>query len=342
MIRLSSSMAIVMPDQVSVNLFSEPLSQLGHRDQDLFDDSRQAYEKALKKQYEVFVLADDMPGMRGVVFIQKLRESMNYGAEQYLLVVDELNPQILNALLEYDVNYILTNPYTPDRIVQKFQHLVRSESSLSDAEQVYRKAKLMYANGFIDAAIEILNKATKFKLPNDRVFILLGDIAAKSGNLDSARAYYQSARQLDSMSVLAAQKLGATYLAEKNYERAHDLLDALTELNPFHIQLMVNAGITNFQLGYMDRAKRLLQKVRKLDLTHRESNETLAKIQMQEGDFSALAGTLATSHSEKELAAFLNNAGIRLSKDNDIEGALAMYESTLEHVKSDEYRYAIF
>jgi tetratricopeptide (TPR) repeat protein len=51
--------------------------------------------------------------------------------------------------------------------------------------------------------------------------------------------------------------------------------------------------------------------------------------------------TLKDSHDEKELVQFLNNAGVKLSQGNDIEGALRMYQACVDQLQDSKYLYAI-
>ena len=44
---------------------------------------------------------------------------------------------------------------------------------------------------------------------------------------------------------------------------------------------------------------------------------------------------------DKEMVQFLNNAGAKLSSENDIDGAIKMYMAAVEQIKSNKFLYAI-
>ena len=57
------------------------------------------------------------------------------------------------------------------------------------------------------------------------------------------------------------------------------------------------------------------------------SSSVIAEVRVKQGNYDDLVGVLSKTHGEKEIIQFLNNACIKLSKENDVQGALKMYKA---------------
>ena len=341
MISGNSKIAIVVDDPVEGANLVSTLKAVGFPKVTLFPSSRKALEDALKVQYEVFVVRAECMGISGPVFVQKLRESMNYGLETYFFLSNKPDAALLNFLLEQDIPYILNPPFTQDRIAAKFQHMVKSENLQSDREKGYREAKLLFRNSLFEDSLKVATKTEEKFGQEEKLKILLGDLQLEMGNLIMARAHYQSARTINPKSILGAIRMGMSYLREKDYQMASSILDSLAEMNPHNISLLVGAGLSNLEVGNTDRAKVHLEKAHTQDEENKDCGEALARVYVAEGNYNALASTLKSSHNEKELVTFLNNAGIKLSKENDVKGAIEMYRSCLDSLQTSEYQHVI-
>ena len=330
--------ALALKDNATFNIVETVLAELGFENIASFANTKSALEKALKKQFDLFIVESNADESTGVVFIQKLRESMNYGSETHLYLTNELSPKIMNVLLEYDVTYVLTAPYSQERVKQKLSHVIKTENELTLEQKLYREAKTLYFNGFHQGTIEAIEKIHGTFAPNEKTHLLLGDSYLAERNLILARTHYQLAKNINPKSVLATQKLGVSYMTEKNFLRASELLDSVTELNPYNLSLLVNAGLTNYEIGKPEKAKQNFTAVTNLDEKNKAANEGLANIAIDEKDYDSLVANLGKSHSEKEFVAFLNAAGIKLAKENDYPGAIKLYERCLEHIRNDDYK----
>ena len=340
MVEKSAKICSVLLEQREVDLFNVALAEKGFRKITSFTSSKEAYEVAIRQQFEIFITRMEMTEMSGVVLIQKLRATGNYGEEIHLFVCDRLSPEILNVLYEFDIGYVLTKPFTKQTIGEKIAHLVQSENSLSDFEKKYRQARAAL-NNLPDMAEDIAAALLKERPKDEKILLLLGDIAAKKGAVDDMIKHYSMAKDVNPKSAIAPHKLAGALILKGRSKEAADLLDVAAKLNPYNIKLLENAGLSNFNINNFEKAESYAKQLKNIDLGNKQAGEIHVKSRIAQGDFEGMTEVLKNSHDEKEIVAFLNNAGAKLAQGNDVKGALKMYQSCLAQLQGSKYLYAV-
>ena len=155
--------AIIMPTQEEVDFFTIVLAESGFRRVTAFKSTTEAYEVTTRQQFDVFVTRMEMPVMSGIVYIQKIRETGNYGSETHLFVCDKLSGDLLALLFELDLPYVLTKPFQKPIAVAKFAHVVTTEATIPDEEVKFRDARSAYFNNLFDMASEMVEGVLKLK-----------------------------------------------------------------------------------------------------------------------------------------------------------------------------------
>ncbi len=338
----SSPIAIVVSTLEEGQRIAGMVQSLGFTQHQIFLSALEAHEVCIRVQYPLFIIHNDLPKVTGLTLIQKLRATGNYGFEAHLLLVDTLSELLLPVLHEFNIKYVLPKPFHTDRIRQKFESLVKEENNLPPFEQEYRAALAAHCSGLTEMACDLAVKAMKAYGQSEKILILLGDIEASAQRSEEARTFYAAAMRINPMSSAAAHKIAHTYMMEKDFSRATELLNHQMRLNPLNIELLTNAGLSNFEVGNYDKAKEALGQVRALDVTNKKAGETLASVALKQGDVRGACEIFKSSHNEAELVQFLNSAGVKLSRSNDVQGAINMYLQCLEVINKSEYVPAIY
>ncbi len=323
----TKSVAVLMPTQEEVDFFTSGLVECGFRRVVAFRSAEEAYEVAVRQMFDVFITRMEMPKMSGIVFIQKIRETGNYGAETHLFVCDKISNDLLTLLFELDLPYVLTKPFQKPAFIQKYQHLVKSEAEVSGAEQLFRDARAAYFNQIFEMAIDTIDKVLVLNPGLEKALILKGDILQKQNDLKGARETYQNVLQINDKSLTAVHKLASIAMLENNPREAAEMLNKIADLNPYHIKVLENAGISCLKADMLVEAEKHMAKLAKVDEKNKVSSSVVAEVRVKQGNYDDLVNVLSKTHGEKEIIQFLNNAGIKLSKENDVAGALKMYKS---------------
>lgn len=342
MLDKSSKIALVLPTPAEVDLFTMGFGALNYRNSTAFTSGKEAYEVAIRQQFDLFVIRMEMLDMNGAVLVQKLRATGNYGTEVHLFVCDKLDPRILNVLSEFDINYVLVKPLTKQTVAAKVAHVFQTEASLPAFELRYREARAAFNANMNEMAEDLAKDLLANNPSSEKVMILLGDIAAKQDRPQEMLVHYSGAMRVNPKSAVAAHKLAHAYMKRGDNVRAAALLNSLAQLNPYNIKLLENAGLSNLGVNDLDKAAQYAAQLKGLDETNRTAGEVTASVKIAKGDFSDLAGSLKGTHDDKEIIAFLNNAGVKLAQGADVQGALRMYQSCVEQLQGSKYIHAVY
>jgi tetratricopeptide (TPR) repeat protein len=284
-----------------------------------------------------------MPKQSGAVFLQRIRDSGNYGTEPHLLVCNALADSLAQILHEYDVPYVLVKNVTKQTITEKFNHLVFTENELTHVEARYREAHTAFITNMIDMAEELACEILREDAENDKVAVLLGDIRQKQGSPSAAAELYRKALLINPKSLGAAHKHATALKAQGNFREAARVLDQLAMLNPYHLKILENAGLSCFEADMIDRAKVHVQQLESVDATNKVASQVNAEILIKEGPIEKVVEALRKGHTEEELVRFLNNAGAKLSMGNDVAGALKMYLVAVKELgERSKFSFAIY
>lgn len=307
----------------------------------VFSSPRVTFEVAKRNQFQLFITHHDFTDMSGLTMIQSLRATGNYGIEPHLFLVDVLTPEIMLVLVENNINHVLAKPFSADRTQQKLAHLWQSELNMTPAEQEFREAHAAMSAGLMEMAQELAIKNLRTHGPMEKLLLLLGDVETKLNHPVEARRYYDAAQKFNPKSSSAAQKLAQTYMLEKDFAKAAELMNELTKLNPLNLELLANAGLSNYEVGNLDEAKDAMSRLQGLDKERKDASEVLARVAIKEGDYETAMKQLKGTHDQKELVQMLNNEGVRLSHENEIDAAIAMYLKCITIIGENPYIYAL-
>ena len=341
MIQASSPVALVMPTQTEITMWMGALSACGLKKVTAFTSTTEAYEVCTRQQFPLFVTRMEMPKMSGIILIQKLRMTGNYGLEPQMFVCDKLDNKLLNVMAEYDIEYVSAAPFVGAALIEKLKHMIQMENNLSPGEVLYREAKTAFSSGIAEMAEESINEVLKGNPALEKALLLSGDIKAAKAEYQAASEVYKKVLVFNPKSAAAAHKLAQLYTAQGDHTSAANLLSKLAEISPYSIKLLENAGLSNFAVERYDEAKRLMGKLTGLDETNKTAATVTAEIKIKDGDYDGLVETLRKSHDEKSLIQFLNNAGAKLSKGDDLDGAITMYSAAVEQITESKFLYAI-
>lgn len=327
MLDKNKAVAILMPTQEEIDLFTIGLAECGYRRVVAFRSAEEAYEVVIRQQFEVFITRMEMPKMSGIVFIQKIRETGNYGAETHLFVCDKISSDLLALIYELDLPYVLTKPFQKPVLVQKFQHLVQTENCLPPEEEKFREARGAYFNQIFEMALDGVDQVLQLKPNLEKAHILKGDVLIKMNEVAKAEAIFHDVMKINDKSITAAHRLATVAMLQNRPKDAAQLLNKMADLNPYHIRILENAGVSCLKADMLEDAQRHMTKLTAVDSKNKVASSVVAEVQIKQGNYDDIVATLSKSHGEKEIIQFLNNAGVKLSKDNDVEGALKMYKA---------------
>ncbi len=305
-------------------------------------DSREVLSLDSANPYSLFILRQETPGLSGLSLVQRMRASGNFAHENYLLLVDSISESMKPLFEEFDIRYVLPKPYTADRIAGRLEQLLRARSEMTPFEIAFRSARGAYHSNLLAMAREICLGLFRTHGYQERILTLLGEIALKEKKTAEARKFFTAALKVNPGVITATHRMAVSHMYDHNYRQAAEMLDNLVPRNPLNLQLLADAGQTSYEIGNLDKARLTMLHLRQLDERDRMAADVLAKVAMAEGRVLDACRHLRKSHSDGELIQFLNNEGVRLSKEKDLDGAIRMYQQCLGEVHDSEFAHAIY
>lgn len=333
----SAKICMVLKNESECDLFKNILNDQKIKNIKVFTSGEMAFETATRTQFDLFIVNIKLSDIPGTVLMQRLRSCGNYGLEPYFFVGDTVDTGTVAIFAEHGIEYVVTKPFNPDKIVNKLFYIFKEESNLSPAEDAYRQAKAALQSGLGDMAWEMTTDGMQKHGESEKFNILLGDILFEKGEFAKAREYFTAAETMNSNSVAAKNKIAATLMAEKQFEQAKEILNKLANDNPHHIKLLENAGLSNYETGDTKRAKKYMEQVTQMDRNSKTASSVITRVKIDEGQVDGLAQDLKKTHTEQELVRLLNTAGVKLSKENKVEEAIKIYLDCLEVIENKEF-----
>ena len=329
---------IVCAKASDLSLFKGFLANLGYTNLECFSKNADAYEYATRNNAEFFITGLEVDDGPGVVLLQKIRATGNYGLETHLFVGNEIHQAEIGLFYEDDIHYVLKKPFTEDRFKQKLKFIADREANLPPIEAAIKQVHSSVYTKMYDMAEYMLQEAIKEHGSNDRFQTLLGEIALAKEDYTEAEKILTGVLNSDPNSMWANSLYAKLLMATNQKEEAKNILDQLAGSFPNHVNILENAGLTNYELGFIELAEKQMKSLQNIDKSNKKAFEVSTKIKINNGDISSCLKDLQETHSEKEIVSIMNTTGIELAKKGDREGANRVYHETLQVAKNTDYK----
>ena len=340
--KVTERIALVVKDSKEADIFTYGMVTNGLKNITSFYSANEAYEVVIRQQFSLFVTRVEMKDMNGLILIQKMRETGNYGTENHLVVCDSIDPASLSIFFEYDLPYVIVSPFKKENIIEKIKFMVEKENSLPPEEQLYRDARAAFNNNLLDMAEDMLKSVLKMNANSERAIILMGDVFMKRGKLDQAEEQFEKAIQINPKSFVASSKLAGCFLSKGLFQKSTPLFNSLFEINKYNVKMLEKAGLSNIQSDDLDNAQKNINQLTKVDEKNPTASTLQVDVKIKKGEYDGLSQILSKTHSEAEVVKILNSAGVKLAKEKDPQSAIRMYKSCINEASANHYLYAVF
>jgi tetratricopeptide (TPR) repeat protein len=162
-----------------------------------------------------------------------------------------------------------------------------------------------------------------------------------TGRLGEAEEAFRTSNKFNKMFRLAATGLGETLILNGKHDEALAVLQKLEKTNPDHVERCAQIAVAYVEKGDIAKAKEYADKIAKNAPEHGKVNELKAHILLREGKVNDAFQMLdQLSDVGPQLAARLNELGIKLSQAGKGKSAIALYNKA-HKIVTPELRYKI-
>ena len=277
--------------------------------------------------------------------LQKLLESFRRIVgpfAEFQAVINEMpDPQFMNQVYEYGIERFMAGTEwiaELESFTNEVHQLLSDENSIQAKVWKLNKSILTGDHVKISAAEkEVEEEATyDYLAAYSKAFALQA-----TGRFGEAEEAFRTSNKFNNMFRLAASGLGETLILNGKHDEALAVLQKLEKTNPDHVDRCVNIAVAYLEKGDVEKAKEYADRIIKNAPEHAKVNELTTQIMIREGKVNEAFLMLdKLSDIGPQLAARLNELGIKLSQAGKGKGAIALYNK-VHKIVTPELRHKI-
>jgi serine/threonine-protein kinase len=205
----------------------------------------------------------------------------------------QIDPQFSLAYAKLSSAHCIMYHYHYDRSEKR---LLRARKTLERANEVdpenpdviLAEGIYSYVTNDYENALEKYNAAEKMTSGNSELYLMIGSLYRRKGNLEKTIEYYIKSYEIDPQNRTIALELGETYLMLRKYDESEKYFDIYTSLggnydnryvSKFHLYLMSGKG--------MDKSRQVLMEARALSgkIADMQLTDNQIRIELMDGKY---------------------------------------------------------
>ncbi len=259
-----------------------------------------------------------------------------------IILVAEVTPQMMafasDALIErlHSFNAISLSLVTEAKMLLDGRESNEMQKFLRESKQ----SSFQYSQEKIDSKVEQLYN----KFGHDpKVKLEYGNLLLRQGHHEKVVPIAQDLINKDPNNLRANNLMARVKMKLGYFEEALELLNRGNILSPSNPSRLVMLGDAFFGKGDLDRALEHYEQAINLDGdTLVEAGRQVGRIKLARGELAEAVTFFKSCVSEEESAGFFNNAAVQAARAQQFEGALKLYESALQTLKTDRLKPVIY
>lgn len=288
------------------------------------DDGNAAWESLLERTYQLVVLGWQLPGVAGLVLLNRLRRHQLYRVTPILIFSSRLTEVDFRLLEELPCTRLL------DCAKATRGDVTAAVDALIEEGDWYRENSGMIENvlDFIEAdgsqALHLLRGPLK-NAPNPvPLGVLMGRTLREYGFVDEAAELLQAVLARNAQSVPVLTELGKVMHLQGNEKEAFKLLERATALSPSNLQRLCLLGEVSLAMGETEAAQRHLGAALGID-----PDDSVASAGMELAKKATFPTAPSADAVARMLAATLNLRGVTLARQGRSAEAIEQYQGAM-------------
>ena len=281
-----------------------------------------------KNHIQFVVVAWEMAGIPGTLFIQKARQSRKRRYLPCMIYSRRMGEEDVKLTEQLGFPDILPMPFDKEAAAEKIKAAIERENNLDPIENTLRKIEGYLSMEKPQEALKLVTpQLTK---PGDflaRAQADVGQIWLKMGKLDKAEEAVNASLAVDDTYAPAIQLKAKICSRQGKHDEAIDLLMKLHKECPANLTTRVNLGTAYVEADRIDEAKQVFQDVTNEDPDNQSAKDQMAVVAFKEGDMSLASQLVAETEAGDELARVFNSMAIAQVQKSSYEEAIVTYKN---------------
>jgi len=283
-----------------------------------------------KQHIQFFIVAWELKGMPGTVFVQKARSKKRRRFAPCIIFSKRMSPEDVKLTRDLGFTNILAMPFDRQQVKDMIAQIIHYEGHLDPRENQLRKIEMFSSDGHPMEALKMFTDdlfdpgpfQTRALLAGAEVFMGLAknDKAERCIN-DALRNQPDSNRAL---------QLKARLLSRKGLHNESILiLEKLVHVSPKNLSNKITLGGAYIEADRLDDARRVFKDVMDDDPSNQDCKDQMATLAFKEGHYSLAEQLIAETENGNELARAFNNLAISQVAKGDFEQGIKTYTNAM-------------
>jgi tetratricopeptide (TPR) repeat protein len=293
------------------------------------------------KKVALIISVDNLEGLSGVELLAEIRDNPNMSRPPFALAITNPNKDKIMLAMEAGADELLVKPYALKDIFPKMQSTFRKFHNPGNPEKVYEYAKSLLVQKEYELAEAVFTAIGEETQSSARPWVGLAESLYRKGDHKGALAALDEAEKRNPSFVHTFCTRGRFFMELKREDEAIAQYRKAIELSPLNPVRYADVAVPLFALKrYKDGVDILagaLAKEVRFPSIHRYLSEGYFALK----DFkNALKHIRSALQTDPENVVYLNQLGICLKENNEIEEAVKVYNSVIK--LDNENKAALF
>jgi tetratricopeptide (TPR) repeat protein len=283
-----------------------------------------------KQHVQFFIVAWELKGMPGTVFVQKARSKKRRRFAPCIIFSKRMSPEDVKLTRDLGFTNILAMPFDRQQVKDMIAQIIHYEGNLDPRENQLRKIEMYSSDGHPMEALKMFTDDLFDAGPFQTRALLAGaDVFMGLSKNDKAERYINDALRNQPDNNRALQ-LKARLLSRKGmHNESIMILEKLVNVSPKNLSNKITLGGAYIEADRLDDARRVFKDVMEDDPSNQDCKDQMATLAFKEGQYSLAEQLIAETESGNELARAFNNLAISQVAKGDFEQGIKTYTNAM-------------
>ena len=301
------------------------------------DDGDRAWEKLQYAPIDFIICDWNMPRMKGIELLRKMRKDPKYESVPFLMLTAEVEEGTIAQAAETEIDAYLIKPFVMKTLMDKIDEAMRRRFEPTEAEILFRKSTDALKTGQLKVAYETLQKVLELSPNSAKVHRALGEVFLEGRNVTKAKESFEKAISLSRQYTKALDGLATVYGMEGDLGRQEELLHQAVEISPMAPDRQLQYGKALLAVGKEEEAINALETSLKQDPESPELARAVGEVFLAADldQYATKAFKKAINLMPNEIHTY-NRLGIALRKQKKYLEAIQEYQKALQKEPENE------
>lgn len=335
---------LIVDDNTGNVLFFEMLlKELGFNNIIVSPTGDDALIQADKHHIQFFIVAWELQGMPGTVFVQKARGKRKRRFVPCVIYSKRMSNEDVLLTKELGFKDILAMPFDRKLAKEMISSIVEHENNLHPREVQLRKIEMYHLEGHPMEALKMFTDELFSPGPYQTRALLSGaEVMMALSKYEKAEKFVSDALRNSPDNNRGLQLQAKLFSRKGMHEQAIAILEKMVNGSPKNISNKINLGSAYIEADRHEDARRVFNDVIKVDASNQDCKDQMATLAFKEGNLGLAQQLIAETENGNELARAFNNLAISQVSKGLYDLAITTYNNAMNMLADKARLYLLY